>query len=147
MAKCHVILYRGNDLLAKAIKWQTRSEYCHAAVATQDRIYEATGKKNVVRRRMIKREDYEQGDWFAIEVPDYEKMEAFLEAQLGKKYDYTMIARFLSRRQATRRSKNRWFCSELVFAALLRGGARLFERIEPWQVSPGMLSYSTKLEP
>jgi hypothetical protein len=41
----------------------------------------------------------------------------------------------------------RWFCSELVFAALAHAGVHLFARIEPWAVSPGLLAISPLLSP
>jgi hypothetical protein len=42
---------------------------------------------------------------------------AFLTAQLGKPHDYTMVARFITRRQESRRTSGKWFCSELTFDA------------------------------
>jgi hypothetical protein len=70
----------------------------------------------------------------------------FLWEQMGKPYDYTMVARFISRRQEERESSGKWFCSELVFAALAKAGVKLLERIEPWAVSPGVLALSPRLE-
>jgi hypothetical protein len=69
----------------------------------------------------------------------------FLKPQIGKGYDKTMVVRFLTRFQESRKSKGKWFCSELAFAAVREGGVELFARTEPWEVSPGMLNRSVRL--
>jgi len=56
-----------------------------------------------------------------------------------------MVIRFITRQQETRKSSNKWFCSELIYASLLKAGIVVLERIEPWEVSPVLLSYSTDL--
>lgn len=71
----------------------------------------------------------------------------FLEAQLGKKYDYTMVIRFITREQETRASSGKWFCSELVFAAFLAAGIALLARTEAWEVCPGLLARSPSAKP
>jgi hypothetical protein len=65
--------------------------------------------------------------------------------ELAKDYDYTMVARFVSRRQASRTESDKWFCSELVFAALRKAGIELLRDVEPWAVSPGLLAKSPLL--
>ena len=70
---------------------------------------------------------------------------AFAQAQLGKPYDYTMVARFISRRTESIRTKDKWFCSELVFAAFLHAGLPLLRDTQPWEVSPELLSKSPYL--
>jgi hypothetical protein len=66
--------------------------------------------------------------------------------ELAKDYDYTMVARFVSRRQASRTESDKWFCSELVFAALRKAGIELLRDVEPWAVSPGLLAKSPLLK-
>lgn len=66
----------------------------------------------------------------------------FAFAQIGKRYDYTMVARFVTRRQESRKSSGKWFCSELVFASVCKAGLDLFRATEPWEVSPGLLARS-----
>ena len=92
-------------------------------------------------------------DWAGVtryEVPtmsrtQWEDAIAFALAEVGKGYDYWAIVRFVSRRRMP--DNDRWFCSELVFAALAHVGVRIFERIEPWAVSPGLLAISPLLCP
>jgi len=144
-----VVLFRGKGLLSRLIKWQTRGEFSHAAIANGDVLYEAREGAGV--RAMLwdaeekKRHDYEEYDVPVANAEQYHDVMRFLQKQLAKPYDYSSVLRFVSRRQASRKSSGKWFCSELVFAALRKGGIELFKNIEPWAVSPQMLSYSPVL--
>jgi uncharacterized protein YycO len=71
----------------------------------------------------------------------------FLFQQLGKPYDWTMVARFVTRRDESRASSGKWFCSELVYAAFKQAGVPLLRATEPWEVSPGLLAKSPLLRP
>lgn len=147
-----VALHRGRGFIAKAIQWQTRSVYSHASVIFEESgvVIEAREFKGV--RSILWDEVVASGetvDVFRVKglVPEAEEaVWEFLQAQLGKPYDYTMVARFITREQAAREESGKWFCSELVFAAFAQAGVKLLERIEPWAVSPGMLRLSTRLE-
>jgi hypothetical protein len=91
------------------------------------------------------------GDWIGIDRYDvpgmtatqWETALAFALSAVGRGYDWWSIIRFVSRRRMPH--NDRWFCSELVFAALSHAGVRLLERIAPWEVSPGLLSISPLL--
>ncbi len=147
-----VALHRGRGFIAKAIQWQTRSAYSHASVVFEGsgvviEAREFKGVRSILWDEVVAKG--EQVDVFRVKglVPEAEgAVWEFLQAQLGKPYDYTMVARFITRRQGAREESGKWFCSELVFAALAKAGVRLLERIEPWAVSPGVLSLSTRLE-
>ena len=147
-----VALHRGRGVIARAIQWQTRSVYSHASVVFEGSgvVIEAREFKGV--RSILWDEVVASGetvDVFRVKglVPEAEEVVwEFLQEQLGKPYDYTMVARFITRRQGAREESGKWFCSELVFAALAQAGVRLLERIEAWEVSPGVLRLSTRLE-
>jgi len=66
----------------------------------------------------------------------------FARSQVGKPYDWRSVFRFLTREKAG--TPGRWFCSELVVAALERGGVRLLN-MPAWAVAPGHLAWSTRL--
>jgi len=68
----------------------------------------------------------------------------FLMEQIGKPYDFRSVFRFLSRTAA--RKNGKWFCSELVTAALNYAGIHPLARVEPENVSPGMLALSPILK-
>ena len=92
-------------------------------------------------------------DWSGIDAfnvkgcgaQQWECATAFALGQVGKGYDYWAIIRFVDRRKMPENAK--WFCSELVFAALLMAGVKLFDRIDAGAVSPGLLTISTLLLP
>jgi uncharacterized protein YycO len=142
-------LHRSRGLVSNLIRWQTRSDYSHASVLeTPATVIEAM-QGDGVRRRAV-RDIAEPVDWFDVWVHPTARdgILAFLRAQLGKAYDYTMVARFVTRRQETRGTTGKWFCSELAFAAFLYGGGvTLLARTEPWEASPGLLARSPLLVP
>lgn len=149
MTTITVALFRGHKLVSKLIQWQTRSEYSHAAVVLPSgEVIESREGKGV---QILKELDYskEEIELYDVEVSDTQavEIEAFLRDQIGKKYDWTMVARFITRRQESRSSSQRWFCSELVFAAFQQAGVNLLRAVEPWKVSPGLLAMSTLLKP
>lgn len=139
-----ILLFRGRGLIASLIKFQTRSEYSHAAICLGDsRVVEATYVKGVNTSPTLT--GFKGAvDTFEVETTPTQDavIEQFLVQQVGKLYDLTMCIRFFTRKQATRKTKGRWFCSELVFAAFQAAGIDLFKQTEPWAVSPGMLARS-----
>ena len=91
---------------------------------------------------------------YSVEVtkPQKNKIELFLERQIGKPYDWLGILGFLLRNWKLE-EKYKWFCSELVFTAFWQAGARLLLNTHPSEVSPRLFlkspllqfEYSTKL--
>jgi uncharacterized protein YycO len=140
--RIEVRLYRGRGLISRLIRWQTRGRYDHASIVVDGVLYEALQGRGVVQSRAVL--DCRRHDRFHTWVDEERlaELQNFLTAQVGKPYDWTMVLRFISRRQESRKSKGKWFCSELVFAALNKGGCNLFKRTEPWEVSPGLIARS-----
>lgn len=145
--KITILLYQGKGLISRLIEWQTRGPWSHAAIQIGDTVIESHAKTGVVSRPFSQKTDVKDVLRLRADVTSSqaEAMTMFLSAQLGKKYDYTMVMRFVSRRQESRRSSNKWFCSELVFAAFQHAGITLLARTEPWEVSPRMLARSIRL--
>ncbi len=143
-----ILLHRGRGAISKLIQWQTRSPYSHASLLFDNgQVVEAREFKGV---RWLKRPDWEKEEIDVFEVETTPEQNSaiwiFVNCQCGKPYDYTMVARFVSRRQETRKSSGKWFCSELVFAAFQKAGIELLARTEPWEVSPGLLAKSPLLK-
>ena len=70
-------------------------------------------------------------------------MMSFIAAQIGAGYDYLALTNFLTNRDL--HDPNKWFCSELVTAAILAAGIPIFGgRRLPAFTSPGDL-YSNPL--
>ena len=143
-----ILLFRGNGWISRLIRWQTNGDYSHAAVQLSDgRIIEAWHKPSGVRIRP-EVEDWSKVESYEVEGmtdEQWEKAESFLLDQLGKKYDFNAIGRFLTRWRKDQDEK--WFCSELAFAAVKEAGIELLSRCDLAQVSPTVLSFSPLLKP
>jgi uncharacterized protein YycO len=140
-----ILLHHGKGLLNSLIRWQTRSHYAHASVLLHDDdnvIVQSLPGKGVHVTRL---DDWRGVDRFHIStgIPFEAVTSQFLLNQVGKKYDYSSIFRFLTREKA--HNDRRWFCSELVFAAFAAGGCRLLNCQEAYKISPALLALSPYL--
>lgn len=149
----------GLDRGMRIIRWQTRGKYGHAKLlfVSADETpfvieacfgwpWESGAQKGVILRRAEPDGKERATAWFAIPSMTPDGTEAawrFAAAQVGKPYDLTMVLRFLSRRQESRKSRGKWFCSELAFAAIAKGGVALFQGTEPWEVAPDWIRRSS----
>jgi uncharacterized protein YycO len=147
MSGLRIGLHRSDGWVSKAIKWQTRSDYSHASIVlADDTVLESMQGRGVVWGRKVQ-DCAEPVDLFAVTAlarVHHDALE-FAKRQLGKPYDYTMVARFISRRPAHRAESGKWFCSELVFAAFAHAGLLLLRDTQAWEVSPELLSKSPYL--
>ena len=139
-------LHRGPGIIGTLIRWQTRSPYSHASLyCPGDGVVEAREGHGVRRLSQLDPLPGETIDLFEVPSATPEQLARlwqFAQAQVGKPYDYTMVLRFVSRRQASRKEAGKWFCSELAFGAFRHAGIDLLARTEPWEVSPGWLPRS-----
>ena len=143
-----VLLFHGRGLISTLIRWQTRSQYSHAAIQLNDGSIIEAWQGAGVRKLPGFTRGTEGIDAFEITAPyNHLAVLEFLDSVLvdNDGYDYFGVLRFVSRRRA--RDNKKWFCSELVFAAIQAGGLNLFERTQPWEVSPGLLARSPYLRP
>lgn len=142
-----ILLFKGRGVVSGMIRLQTRSRYSHAALLYPDGItliesWQGAG----VRKKSIT--DFAGVDAFIVPgMTEAQWRDAFrfAEAQLGMGYDYRSVLRFVTRVGA--RDNRRWFCSELVFAALHHAGVDLLARIPAAEVAPGHLAWSPLLLP
>ena len=136
-----ILLFRGTGVIDTAIRFETRSEFTHAAIRVGPfsvvESYPGVG----VRERTITQEELNTCAEFAVPGCDWTKALAFARGEIGCGYDWINVSRFMTRLRG-RQSDRRWFCSEFVFAAVAAGGMILLANIEAWQVSPRDLSLS-----
>lgn len=146
-----IVLFKGQSAISKLIEWQTRGKYSHAAILIDDTLYEAWQGWGVGVRKKEKWY-FSAGNsvtslfQFQHMQKHEQRLQDFLEAQLGKKYDYLAVLRFITRTHVLPNEKNRWFCSELVAAAMDSVGLPLFHNTKPWEVSPDLIKRSLILE-
>ena len=118
-----ILMYKGLGFVSRAIQVQTRSPYSHVGIQFSDgAIIEAwhTGGKwpwhGTVRMIGDPWEGHDPRtpiDVFEL-AGEYNEASGrlFAERQIGKKYDFRSVWRFMSRRNAPA-NDDRWFCSEL----------------------------------
>lgn len=141
MQKPCILLFRGRGIISAMIRWQTRSEYSHAAFFLPcGRIIESWQGSGV---RIKTLDDWHGVESFGVHGMTNEQWEqaiSFAREQIGKKYDYRGVCRFVSRRKVP--ADDRWFCSELVAKALEVAGIKLFRNLDSTEISPGMIARS-----
>jgi len=79
-----------------------------------------------------------------VTVEQKEQIESFLKSKIGLGYDYRGILGFGFRKDTNK--KNRYFCSELIYDALLSVGIKLFRTLRPEQVYPSLFVESMLLK-
>jgi len=74
-----------------------------------------------------------------VEVPDIDAAIAFGEAQHGKPYDFAGAVGLPLLKSDDWCDDGKWWCSEVVFAQLMAGGANLLDPDEVHRVTPNDL--------
>ena len=94
----HVRIYKGTSIISKLIQFQSDGPYSHSAIVFGDTVYEAKEFKGVQKHPITDDVGLVYDD-FAVDmtVEQVDILMKFLEAQMGKKYSYGMIARFITR--------------------------------------------------
>jgi uncharacterized protein YycO len=139
-----VLLFKGRGLISTAIRWQSRSIYSHAALLMRDgRIVESWQGAGVRTKTLTDWSDIDVFDVAMLTDLEWDLAIDYALDLVGRGYDYKAVLRFVSRRPAA--DNDRWFCSELVFAAIESAGLPLLARTSAAAVSPGMLALSPYL--
>lgn len=143
-----ILLFHGKGVISRIIRWQTRSYYSHAAIIFPDGVvYEAWQgsarkfyRNSGVRKTVLtSTEGVDAFDIPGVTDSQYLKLRTCLNEEVGQKYDYISVLRFLTRREP--HNNRKWFCSELIVHFLLRVGVRILN-LEPSKVSPGQIKWS-----
>lgn len=145
MNKPAILLFYGRGVISTLIRWQSRGQYSHAALLMPDgQIVESWQGAGVRTKILSDWEGVHRFDVPSMTTDQWDEAIAYALDKVGSGYDYLGVLRFISRRPSP--DNERWFCSELVFSAFRYVGVDLLNRIDPWAVSPGMLSYSPLLK-
>lgn len=142
--------YQGIGKESIAIRWLTRSDYSHVALEMRNGDVIEAWTSGV---RLVKSLSQQHTPGTVVDVFSYgeplsaaqeAKAENFLYDQLGKKYDFIGVLRFITRRPAT--DEGRWFCSELATEVAGAVGRPLFFNTKSWEVPPGWVPRSLALK-
>lgn len=140
-----VLLHKAdNSLFGRVIRLRTQSQYTHAELlfANGDRFAIYSDRKATFYRVLPTLPLWDVAVWDCYEIPagdsDELAVRAFCAEQVGTSYDWLGI--ILSQLFPwNRQHATKWFCSEVVVAALQAGGSLLLYGETPHQVSPGKL--------
>jgi uncharacterized protein YycO len=161
MPKAFVLASKGISLTSRLIRWwQWGFPYTHVAyvfnLENQEDPYVIEAWWDGVREGYFSEVHTPGTEYsvYSVEVSgeQKDKIETFLFSQIHKPYDWLGILGFPLRNWKLE-SENRWFCSELVFAAFKQAGIELLKNTHPSEVSPRLFlkspllkfEYSTKL--
>mgnify|MGYP003388997292 CR=1 FL=1 len=141
--------YKGKSIISKLIRWKTRGVYSHVAVVfSKYDVLEAWQGTNSVRWIKSLSAGHTSGtpvDIFDLDAEvDIKAALAFAQAQIGKKYGYRTILKFLT--GTSDDSQNDWICSEIALAIVRAGDVNLLARVDAYKVSPVALSWSPLLK-
>lgn len=131
-----LLFVRRPTLACAAIRVATWSPWSHVAAVFGGTVFEATVRHGV-RKTLPSVVLANSVDHAWAEVPcRTDPTLRFLEAQLGKPYDWTAIFGIMTRRDW--QEDDSWFCSELVATAADAGGVSLIHKPKN-RVTPGDL--------
>jgi uncharacterized protein YycO len=145
------VLFSATESLGgKLIRIGTRSDWNHVDLLFSDGTLIGATSAGVQKLTLEKRIYNSSYRTYAyrideVEVKDEQKVYEFAMAQLGKTYDYTAVFAFLLPWRANWNANRRWFCSELVAAAIVAGGTTI-ARMDMHRVTPGFLDTSPLLK-
>jgi uncharacterized protein YycO len=146
-----IALYKGTSFTSKLIRWFTRSQYSHAAVMLDNHtVIESWQKVGVVHAMSLWQNHNKKTeiDLYTItDLPINVEQDIIynLKKQVGKKYDWLMVFRFVSRRPENEASQNKWFCSEVLIDKFAFCGWPLLNALA-YMVAPGHIAWSTRLK-
>lgn len=134
MIKLHFC--RSQNIGGYAIQAATFSRWNHVAIEVGGLIYDATLSHGVKRWPPgSMHQNYDEVQTIELSVPNELAVIRFLDAQVGKRYDWTALVALPFRADWHR--ENKWFCSELAAAALQAGGVKwLYVALPDHRVTP-----------
>ncbi len=146
-----IVFSRDNSLVSKIIRLRTLSQWSHVGILSG---YHRGVHLVISARWKGVVEDILEYDWpktrqvlrvRGITEAEVRTIVGFCKMQLGKRYDFCGLLDFLTFQK--HQSDDRWFCSELVYAALRYAGIDIFRgRKDRAFVSPGDIYENPLLE-
>jgi uncharacterized protein YycO len=150
-SQVYLCLHRAPGLVGDLIRWHSRGKYSHASLWVPGvGVIESREGKGVRRLPDLQPAKGEQIDVFEVAgltIDQALDVWNFASAQVGKKYDWSMVFGFVSR--ATKEGHEaggKWFCSELAFASFKQALVELLRDTVAWEVSPVLLGKSPLLK-
>jgi uncharacterized protein YycO len=138
-----------NTLLSWLARIMTASKYAHCEVEIDGICYGARAFKGVYKqpvRELFENEDVIETWTVSADIEQEIQLQAWLDKQLGKKYDYLPALALGFLRQNWMNNDDKWFCSELIDAAFKQAGIPLTNQdYMPYRLTPNDLRPSNRL--
>ncbi len=134
-----LVYTRHHSLASVLIRLVTWSPWSHVAIATEDgTVIESRALSGGVVERPISQalSGASRIEWVSVPCPDPEAAIAWARTQLGQRYDWSAAIGIGLHRRWDR--TGRWYCSELVEAALAQAGRPRFRSAAVSRVTPQM---------
>ena len=127
-----------DDLCSQLIRFWTYSRFSHVEILEPETGMVIGAMPDGVKVRDLDYDGKARHLYARVLVKDKKAVLDFMRSQYKKPYDFMAIVGFLVHRNW--RDPQRWFCSELVTAALEAGGCFLFnQEAQLNRITPGML--------
>lgn len=153
MNELEILLYRGNSLISKVIRWVTKSPFTHSAVTLDD--YHLI-EINWYYRLKIRHLKYRTGDYEVYVVKGIteeqkRKVKEFLLTHLGTKYDHIQSITHGLNEQTNGlvpiiNDLTKYNCTEVLDLAFAYAGIDFLPSEINGEVLPGELSKSVVIE-
>ena len=136
--------YRGSGFISWLIRLRTWGQYSHCSIIFDNIVIDAIPFHGVESGGIEKLKD---ADIFSVNctIEQTAIIRSFAVHQVGKPYDILAILKLAVNYKENRRMSEEWFCSELVTAALRKGGVAILPEYKAWEINPSMLSKSELL--
>jgi hypothetical protein len=108
---------KSHTLIGKLIRITSGGKYNHVSIWVRGYLYEASMKYGVTKVRCDR--DYRSSNWLHVWDLNEDKVVEFLDAQVGKRYDWLGVISFIW--IFVQQGVEKWFCSELAMVALMKG--------------------------
>ena len=124
---------KSNDIGGAFIRFFTFSHWNHVAIEIDGVVYESLSSTGVRKQAASTYGGWDKMETVETYVPDLKVTKKFLEDQVSKPYDWTALVALPFREDW--HNKEKWFCSELVIEAMLKGKFKPI-RMESYRVTP-----------
>lgn len=124
-----------NDISSRLIRYGTWSDYSHVDFVLPNGQLLGAHLNGGVQAREPNYETFTKKLRAVVDAPDHVLVAAM--SQIGKKYDWTAITDFVTRKKRNWREDDSWFCSELVaWAFEIARFPILNTAVDMWRITP-----------
>ena len=152
MRTVYIGLQRGGGTVGLLNRLITRSRFGHALIAFDDAAFSADGREGWQFERVSEISTATRWYTFAASSEQIANMERWCQHRVGWRYDWVSVFKFTTLwriflpSRERRSDREKFFCSEGVYACPLEAAAiRLLGEVSAYEVAPGHFRFSSSL--